>query len=76
MVHGNGISCGIVLRHGACYKILLGGLYLKHFPLLTSQFNLAKMCFKLYIKNYAMKNFKYKTLGTHINTFSVNWLKA
>ena len=47
MVHGNGISRGIVLRHEASYKILLGGLYLKRFPLLMTQFNLVKMCFKL-----------------------------
>ena len=61
---------------GECYKILLGGLYLKRFPLLMSQFNLAQMCFKSCTKNNAMKKFKYKTLGTHINIYPVNWLKA
>lgn len=76
MVHGNGISPGIVLRHEGCYKILLGGLYLKRFPLLMFQLNLAKTCFKLCIKNWAMKKFKYKTLGIHINVHSVNSLQV
>lgn len=60
MGHGSGISHGIVLRHGGMLQNFAWGLYLKRFPLLMSQFNLAQMCFKSCTKNNAMKNLNIK----------------
>lgn len=46
------------------------------FSIVNVSFKVAKMCSKLCIKHYAMRNLKYKQLSTHKNVHLVNQLQV